>query len=244
MKRSGTPGNDTDRVFMSSSSTDVILDDVTSLLLGMSWMNPDWLLQQFGSSLFWVAVVMIFVECGLFFPFLPGDTLLFATGLFIATGDISVVSGGHAAGLLVALAVFVAAGLLGNVVGYEAGRAVGPAVYQRDGRILKRRYVDQTQEFFDRHGHQALVIGRFVPFVRTFVTVVAGVTRMERRRFWAWSAVGAVAWVLSVTMLGYFLGTTVPGMKQNIDYAVVAILAFSLAPAAVQWWRRRRTVAS
>jgi membrane-associated protein len=217
---------------------------VTALLLGMSWMNPDWLLHQFGSSLFWVALVMVFVECGLFFPFLPGDTLLFATGLFIATGDISVVTGQQATGLLVALVLFVAAGLLGNVVGYEAGRALGPPLYQRDGRILKRRYLDQTQEFFGRHGHQALVIGRFVPFVRTFVTVVAGVTRMDRRRFWAWSAVGAVAWVLSVTLLGYFLGTTVPGLKQNIDYAIVAILLFSLAHAVVQWWRHRRATAS
>jgi membrane-associated protein len=217
---------------------------VTALLLGMSWMNPDWLLHQFGSSLFWVALVMVFVECGLFFPFLPGDTLLFATGLFIATGDRSVVTGQQATGLLVALVLFVAAGLLGNVVGYEAGRALGPPLYQRDGRILKRRYLDQTQEFFGRHGHQALVIGRFVPFVRTFVTVVAGVTRMDRRRFWAWSAVGAVAWVLSVTLLGYFLGTTVPGLKQNIDYAIVAILLFSLAPAVVQWWRHRRATAS
>lgn len=223
--------------------TSAVHSSVSPLLLGMSWMEPDWLLHQFGSSLFWVALAMVFVECGVFFPFLPGDTLLFATGLFIATGDVTVVSGAHASGLLVALALFVVAGFLGNVVGYEAGRAIGPRLYRRDGRILRRRYVENTQAFFDRHGHQALVVGRFVPFVRTFVTVVAGVTRMERRRFWAWSAVGAMAWVLSVTLLGYFLGTTVPGLKQNIDYAIVAILAFSLAPAGVQWWRHRRTAA-
>jgi membrane-associated protein len=217
---------------------------VTLLLLGMRWMNPDWLLHQVGGSLFWVALAMVFVECGLFFPFLPGDTLLFATGLFIATGDISVVTGHHVTGLLVALVLFAVAAFLGNVVGFEVGRAVGPQLYRRDGRILKRRYFDNTRAFFDRHGHQALVIGRFVPFVRTFVTVVAGVTRMERRRFLAWSAVGAVAWVLSVTLLGYLLGTTVPGLKQNIDYAVVAIVAFSLVPAVVQWWRHRRSIAS
>ncbi len=204
-------------------------------------MDPDWLLHQFGSGLFWVALAMVFVECGLFFPFLPGDTLLFATGLFIATGDISVVAGHHATSLLVALALFSVAGFFGNVVGYEVGRAIGAPLYQRDSRFLKRRYFDRTRVFFDRHGHQALVMGRFVPFVRTFVTVVAGVTRMERHRFWAWSAVGAVAWVVSVTLLGYVLGTTVPGLKQNIDYAIVAILAFSLAPAVIQWWRHRRT---
>ena len=84
------------------------------------------------------------------------------------------------------------AALLGNVVGYEIGRAVGPPLYRRDGRILKKKYFDNTQAFFDKHGNKALVIGRFVPFVRTYITVVAGVTRMERRRFLVWSFVGAL----------------------------------------------------
>ena len=93
------------------------------------------------------------------------------------------------------------AAFLGNVAGYEIGRAVGPPLYERDGRILKRKYFDQTHAFFDKHGNKALVIGRFVPFVRTYITVVAGVTAMQRRRFFMWSAVGAVLWVLSITLL-------------------------------------------
>src|SRR3954454_20344866 len=144
---------------------------VTTLLLGMRWMDLDWLLHQFGSSLFWVGLAMIFVECGLLFPFLPGDTLLFATGLFLATGDVSIIAGLRLTDLLIALVLFTAAAFLGNAVGYEVGRAIGPSLYQRDGTILKRRYFDNTRAFFDRHGHQALVIGLFVPFVRTFVTV-------------------------------------------------------------------------
>ena len=103
----------------------------------------------------------------------------------------------------------------GNVIGYEIGRWIGPPLYERDGRILKRKYFDQTSAFFDKHGNKALVIGRFVPFVRTYITVVAGVTRMDRRRFFLWSAVGAVGWVLSITLLGYFLGQTFPWLRRE-----------------------------
>jgi len=212
------------------------------LLLGMDWMDPNWLLDQFGTELFWVSLVIIFVECGLLFPFLPGDTLLFAMGLFIATERIDVF-GDLSPGveLLLALLLLTAAAVAGNIVGYEIGRALGPPLYEREGRILKRKYFDQTEAFFDRHGNKALVIGRFVPFVRTFITVVAGVTRMERRRFFLWSFVGAVMWVVSITLLGYFLGATVPTLGENIDKAIAVILAFSVVPIAYEWWRHRRT---
>ena len=109
---------------------------------------------------------------------------------------------------------------------------------------MKRKYLDQTSAFFDKHGNKALVIGRFVPFVRTYITVVAGVTQMERRRFLTWSAVGAVAWVVSLTSLGFFLGSTFPALGQNIDYAVVAIMVFSLIPVAYEWRKHRRTARS
>ena len=95
--------------------------------------------------------------------------------------------------LTVALALLIAAAFLGNVAGYEIGRKIGPPLYERDGRIVKRKHLDKTSAFFEKHGNKALVIGRFVPFVRTYITVVAGVTRMERRRFFLWSGVGAVA---------------------------------------------------
>jgi len=213
---------------------------VSPHLLGMDWMDPQWLLDEFGQTMFWLSLGIIFVECGLFFPFLPGDTLLFALGIFIATGDVSVVSGGRGWDLLVALVLFAVAGFAGNDVGYEIGRLLGPPLSHRDGRILKKKYFDQTHAFFDKHGNKALVIGRFVPFVRTYITVVAGVTMMERRRFLLWSAVGAVLWVLTITLLGYFLGDTVPWLKENIDLAIIAILAFSAVPIAYEWWKHRR----
>ena len=210
-------------------------------LIGMDWMSPDWWLSQCGAEFFWISLLIIFVECGLFFPFLPGDTLLFAMGLFIAADRISIVPGHHVFDLMVALVAFTAAGIAGNVAGYEIGRAIGPPLYERDGRILKRKYFDQTTAFFDKHGNKALVIGRFVPFVRTYITVVAGVTRMGRHRFVVWSFVGAALWVLSITLLGYFLGRKFPWIGDNVDKAIFVILAFSVIPVAYEWWKHRRT---
>ncbi|MEO5744183.1 MAG: VTT domain-containing protein [Terracoccus sp.] len=201
--------------------------------LGPVWMDPSYLLTQYGGAFFWIGVVIVFIECGLLFPILPGDTLLFAVGLFIATGQMGVNLG-------VALIGLSAAALLGNIVGYEIGRAVGPPLYRRDGRILKKRYFDQTTVFFERHGNKALVIGRFVPVVRTFITVVAGVGRMERRRFFTWSAVGAVSWAVSVTLLGYLLGTSFPGLQDKLELVILLIVAFSLLPVLVEYLRHRR----
>ena len=185
------------------------------MLLGIDWMDPNWLLDRFGAELFWISLLIVFVECGLFFPILPGDTLLFALGLFIATGQLDLFPGPPFVELLIAMAALTAAAFLGNVVGYEIGRKIGPPLYERDGRIIKRKYFDQTTAFFDHHGNKALVIGRFVPFVRTYITVVAGVTRMERHRFFLWSLVGAVLWVLSICLLGFFLGDAFPALGEQ-----------------------------
>lgn len=216
------------------------LDATPALLLGMDWMDPDWLLAKFGATLIWVSLAIIFVECGLLFPFLPGDTLLFALGLFIATGRIEFFAAPAAIELSLIMAMLVVAGFLGNVSGYEIGRGLAVPLQHHDGRIIKQKHLRQTEVFFDRYGSIALVLGRFVPFVRTYVTVVAGITRMPRRRFLLWSAIGAVVWIGLITLLGYFLGATVPWLGDNIDLAVIAILVFSVTPIAVGWWRQRR----
>ncbi len=217
---------------------------VHPMLLGIKWLDPAYLYDEYSAAFIWIALAIVFVECGLFFPFLPGDTLLFALGLFIAGSDTTGYSllglTNEPIELVLAMVMLIVAAFAGNVVGYEIGRRLGPPLYERDGRILKKKYFDQTSAFFDKHGNKALVIGRFVPFVRTFITVVAGVTRMERRRFFLWSAVGAVAWIISITLLGYFLGAAVPALGQNIDYVTIAILAFSVLPIAWEWWRHRR----
>jgi membrane-associated protein len=214
------------------------------MLLGIQWMDPNWLLAQFGSEFFWISLVIVFIECGLLFPFLPGDTLLFAIGLFVATGKIDVFPGGEVAELLIALVLMIIAAFAGNVTGYEIGRKVGEPLRNHDGRILKKKHLDKTHTFFERYGSTALVLGRFVPFVRTYITLVAGVTKMERRRFLVWSAVGAVLWVTTVTLAGYFLGSAFPSLGDNIDKAMVVILAFSLIPIGYEWWRHRRTAAT
>jgi membrane-associated protein len=220
----------------------VILDVIQLVphLAGMGWMDPQWWLDHFGQQFFWISVGIIFAECGLFFPFLPGDTLLFAMGLFISGGKLDVVPGGHGVDLVAALVFLSVGAFLGNVAGYEIGRRIGPPLFERDGRILKRKYLTQTHAFFDKHGSKALVIGRFVPFVRTYVTVVAGVGLMDRRRFMLWSGIGAALWVLVVTLLGYFLGSAFPSLASNIDKAMIAILAFSVIPIAYEWWKHRR----
>lgn len=224
----------------------------TALLLGIPILSPDWWLCNYGDAFFWISCVLIFVECGLFFPFLPGDTLLFAMGLFIvsagtashneycSTTGIDIVGGPPWVDLTLAMTLFVLAAIGGNFAGYEIGRKIGPPLYERDGRILKRKYFDSTRAFFDLHGNKALVIGRFVPFVRTYITVVAGVTRMDRRRFLLWSLVGAVLWVFSITLLGYFLGKRFPGLGENIDKAMLVILAFTVVPIGWEWLKNRR----
>ena len=200
--------------------------------LGPNWMDPQYLLDQFGSQFFWVSVTIVFIECGLLFPILPGDSLLFAAGLFIANGKLGVNIG--LACLILSIAAFA-----GNVVGYEIGRAVGPPIYQRDGRILKKKYFDQTTVFFAQYGAKALVLGRFVPIVRTFITVVAGVGQMDRRRFFTWSAVGAVLWATGITLLGYFLGQAFPVLQEKLELAIIAIVAVSVLPMLVEYLRHR-----
>lgn len=196
-------------------------------------MDPQYLLDQFGPAFFWVSVAMVFVECGLLFPILPGDSLLFAAGLFIANGKLGV-------NIALACLILTVAAFAGNVVGYEIGRAIGPPLYQRDGRILKKKYFDQTTVFFDRYGNKALVLGRFVPIVRTFVTVVAGVGKMDRRRFFTWSGVGAILWASGITLLGYFLGQAFPVLQDKLELAILAIVAFSVLPVLVEYLRHRR----
>ena len=211
------------------------------MFLGIDWLDPAWLMERFGAEFLWISLLIIFVECGLFFPFLPGDALLFAFGIFVATGRLDAFPGSRPLELVVGMALMCAAAFAGNVAGYEIGRRIGPPLYARDGRLLKKKYFDETEAFFDKHGNKALVIGRFVAFVRTYITVVAGVTRMDRRRFYVWSLIGAILWVASIAMLGYFLGRRVPWLEGNIDYVIIAIIAFGGVLMVVEALRRRRT---
>ncbi|QZY30949.1 VTT domain-containing protein [Nocardioides coralli] len=208
-------------------------------LLGIEWMDLGWWLESSGSVFFWVCLVILFVECGLLFPFLPGDTLLFGVGLFVATGRLDLIPGAVWVDLTVALVLMTTAAFVGNVVGYEIGRRVGPPLYRRDGRLPSRRHFDRTHAFFRRHGPLALVAGRYVAFVRTYITVVAGAIEMERRRFLLWSLVGAASWVLSLGLLGYFLGASAPWLQENLELAMLAILTVFAVPLVYEAWLAR-----
>lgn len=218
---------------------DRVIDLLTTapLLLGLDWMDPEWLLQQFGGTMFWVSVFIVFAECGLLFPILPGDSLLFSVGLFVNRAEAG--EAGISVPIVTACLVLTVAAFLGNVVGYEIGRAIGEPLRERDGRFLKKRYFDQTHEFFERYGARALVLGRFVPIVRTFITVVAGVGKMDRRHFFVWSAVGATLWATGLTLLGYFLGG-IDFLQHNIEAAVLVIVAVSVLPMVIEYVRHRR----
>jgi len=206
--------------------------------LGPDWLNADKLLTQLGPSAFWVSLAIIFVECGLFIFFMPGDSLLFTIGLAIQNpGLINL----HI-NIVAACAILTAAAFLGNVVGYEIGRAVGAPLYTRGGRLLKPEHFDKAHAFFERHGSKAIVLARFVPVVRTFITAVAGVSRMDRRRFFTYSFVGAMGWATGVTLLGYFLGQ-VALVRNHIEVMLILIVAVSLVPVLVEYLRHRHNQA-
>jgi membrane-associated protein len=204
--------------------------------LGPDWLNADTLLQQLGPWAFFVSMVIIFAECGLFTFFMPGDSLLFTIGLVIQNPDQLI---DLRVNIVVACIVLTAAAFLGNVVGYEIGRAVGTPLYTRSGRLLKREHFDKAHVFFEKHGNTAIVLARFVPVVRTFITAVAGVSKMNRRRFFTYSFIGALLWASGVTLLGYFLGQ-ISFVRNHIDAMLILIVVASLVPVLVEYLRHRR----
>lgn len=200
--------------------------------LGPSWLDPQILLDNLGSAALWGSAIILFVECGLFVFFLPGDSLLFTVGLLVGRGSID-------QPLWLVCLVLTIAAFAGNVVGYEIGRKAGPALFRRpDSRFFKQKYIDQTVGFFDKYGARAVILARFVPIVRTFITVTAGVGRMDRRRFFGYSAIGAVLWATGITVLGYFLGS-VPFVAANLEVILLLVVLVSVLPAIVEVLRAR-----
>ena len=200
--------------------------------LGPEWIQPTYILEKFGTAAFIAVLVIIFVECGLFIFFLPGDSLLFVTGLFISTGQIGVP-------LWLACILLSLAAWLGNLSGYAIGRRVGPSLFHRpDSRLLNPEGIAKTHAFFERYGPKAIVLGRFVPIVRTFITAMAGVGRMDFRVYGVYSLVGGVLWAAGLTVLGYFLGQNA-FVQKNIELIAILIVVVSVLPAAFEWWRSR-----
>ncbi len=176
---------------------------------------------------------IIFAETGLLVGFfLPGDSLLVTAGL-LSTQDFGLNVG--VLGLLLTVAAIV-----GNTVGYMIGRYSGPRLFTRDDSLLfKKKHLYRAQEFYQRHGGKTLVIARFMPIVRTFVPVVAGLAQMPLRTYTAYNVLGAVAWIWSMLFIGYVLGRFIPGIDRHIEPVILAVIFLSLLPGIISWWRER-----
>jgi membrane-associated protein len=203
------------------------------VLLAASLLNPERLLEQGGLLLL---TAIVFAETGLFFGFfLPGDSLLFIAGFLSSSAG-----GNRLPPLPIVVTCVVVAAIAGDQVGYWFGKKVGPALFDRPkSRFFNPQNVARAHQFFERYGAKTIVLARFVPIVRTFAPIVAGVGTMRYRTFLVYNVIGAILWGAGITTLGYFLGE-VDVVKDNIEIAIVAIIAISLIPVAIELLRHRR----
>jgi membrane-associated protein len=209
---------------------------VFKAVIGILGLDPKSIFNSFSPYGEVVAWFIVFAETGLLLGFfLPGDSLLFTAGILAGQNKLSI--------WLLLPGAFVGA-FLGAEVGYLIGRRVGPRLFRRpDSRFFKQEYVERTREFFDRHGPQAVVLARFVPVVRTFTPVMAGVGEMRRRDFTRYNLIGALLWAVGVTMLGYALGNAIGNSIDTYLLPLIAlIIAISLIPVYVEWRRAKRGV--
>lgn len=201
----------------------------------MFWIGSEGL---FASAVLPTILVIVFVETGLLFPLLPGESLLFTGGLLAAEGTLDI--------WVLAPSVALVA-ILGDQTGYFIGRRIGPALFKKeDSRFFKQHYVTESHAFFEKYGPWAIILARFMPFVRTFTPVVAGVSYMRYPVYLGFDIVGGILWGGGVTVAGYFLGN-VPFVHQNLEKIILGIVFVSLVPACIAAWRgyrsRRKTLA-
>jgi membrane-associated protein len=187
---------------------------------------------QHGAWVYALLFVIVFCETGLVVtPFLPGDSLLFVVGALAAAGGMDIA---------LVMALLIAAALCGDNVNYWIGRWAGPRVFKlEESRWFNRRHLERTHAFYERHGGQAIILARFVPIVRTYVPFVAGIGTMPYVRFLAFSVAGALAWVLSLCLAGYWFGN-IPAVKENLGAVILVIVVLSVMPMAVALLRARR----
>jgi membrane-associated protein len=188
---------------------------------------------QYGPWLYALLFAIIFAETGLVvFPFLPGDSILFIAGTVVAAAELNV----H---LLAAL--LVAAAIFGDSLNYAIGRYIGPKVFQRpDSRWFRQEHLRRTQAFYDKYGGVTIIIGRFVPIIRTFAPFLAGVASMPYRRFLSFNVIGALLWITSLIYAGYWFGN-IPWVKDNLTYIVIGIVVVSLIPAITTFVQEHRS---
>ncbi|MFI5967324.1 DedA family protein [Streptomyces asoensis] len=203
---------------------------MTTIALGPSWLDPNYLLDTFG---LWGLLLIVFAESGLLIGFfLPGDSLLFTAGLLITSNQLDFPLWG-------AVALICVAAILGDQAGYMFGKKVGPSLFNRpDSRLFKQENVTKAHEFFEKYGPKSLVLARFVPIVRTFTPIIAGVSGMRYRSFLLFNVIGGVLWGAGVTLLGSWLGN-IDFVKKNIEAILILIVLISVVPIAIEFLRAR-----
>jgi len=188
------------------------------------------IIADYGTWTYLILFTIVFIETGLVvFPFLPGDSLLFAAGALAATGSLNV---------WVLFGLLAAAAILGDTVNYWIGNRVGPRVFKEDVRFLKREYLERTQKFYEKHGGKTIFLARFIPIIRTFAPFVAGVGTMRYGKFIGYNVVGGLVWTSGFTFAGYFFGN-IPIVRDNFGLVVIAIIVISVLPVVYELLQHR-----
>ncbi len=201
-----------------------IIQGLVELFQHIIHLDFKWIFENYGTAIYVVLFLVIFIETGLVaMPFLPGDSLLFTAGLFAASGELNL-------SYLLALLYFAA--VLGDNCNYWVGRKIGLKIFAiqfRGKAIVKKSYLDQTEAFFEKNGVKAIIMARFVPFVRTFAPFAAGIGKMEYRKFFLFDLIGGFLWVFGLTLAGYSLGE-VTWIREHIDLVCLGIILISILP--------------
>ncbi|MGW1776926.1 DedA family protein [Streptomyces sp. NPDC002104] len=202
---------------------------MNTLALGPEWISPEYLIGQFGLV---GTLIIVFAESGLF-AFLPGDSLLFTMGLFVASGAVT-------QPLWLVCTLIVVAAILGDQVGYMIGKVFGPKIFNKpNSKLFKRENLDAAHDFMEKHGPKAIVLARFVPIIRTFAPMVAGASAMKYRTFLTFNVIGGVLWGAGVTILGYQLGQF-EVIKDNVEPIFIGIVLVSVIPVIFEVLKSRK----
>lgn len=212
-------------------------------MFGLEWLEPETLISSFGIYALIGVCAIVFIETGLLIGFfLPGDSLLFVTGLMISTGDVVWPIGDEyvPVPIWVACVAITASAWLGDQTGYWIGRKSGPAIFNKtDSKFFTQKNVDRTNSFFEKYGAKAIILAHFVPVMRTFVPVAAGIGQMNYRRFLKYNIYGVIGWGTMVTLLGYYLGK-IPFVAEHVEYFTIAFILVSTIPIVMEIVKSRR----
>ena len=212
-------------------------------MFGMEWLKTEAIITSFGAFAMIGVMLIIFIETGLLVGFfLPGDSLLFVTGLMVSTGAIQIPLGAvsYTVPIWLACALISIAAWLGDQTGYLIGRRVGPAIFNKpQSKLFSHENVARTNAFFERYGARAIILAHFVPVMRTFVPVAAGVGEMPYRKFLRYNFIGVIGWATGVSLLGFFLGK-IPFVAAHVEYFTIGFVIVSSIPIVIEVIKARR----